>query len=165
VRAMSEINCDPTYLLTRVNARLAEDLETGRFVTAFVGCLSSSGELRWSSAGHGPMFLRAGRGEKLQVLEPLAPPIGILPELPCDAGTVVQLEPGGCLFVMSDGVFEARSAAGELFETSRVVDLLNECVNDSPAKTLGCLQRAVREWQGNDDPIDDQSVVIVEFEA
>lgn len=163
VRALSEINCDPTYLLTRVNARLAEDLETGRFVTAFVGCLSSSGELRWSSAGHGPIFLRGARGEKVEVLEPLAPPIGILPELPCEAGKVVQLEPGGCLIVMSDGVFEARSATDKLFETARVIDLLNQCVNDSPEQTLACLQRAVWEWQGNDEPIDDQSVVIVEF--
>ena len=163
VRALSEIDCDPTYLLTRVNARLAEDLEIGRFVTAFVGCLSSSGELRWSSAGHGPIFLRAGRGERLEVLEPMAPPIGIMPVLPCDAGQVVQLRPGGRLFVMSDGVFEARSGAGELFETSRVIDLLNGCVDDSPEQTLACLQRAVREWQGNDDPVDDQSVVIAEF--
>src|SRR5204862_610725 len=46
VRALCEIEPDPTTLLARVNARLAEDLECGRFVTAFVGVLDSNGELR-----------------------------------------------------------------------------------------------------------------------
>src|SRR5687767_5511663 len=51
VRALSELDCDPARLLSRVNARLAEDLEAGRFVTAFMGCLSPAGELKWTSAG------------------------------------------------------------------------------------------------------------------
>ena len=160
VRALSDIDCEPTSLLTRVNARLAQDLEAGRFVTAFMGCLSSSGELNWTSAGHGPMFLRAAKGERLRVLEPTAPPIGIMPELDCDGPQRAQLSPGGTLFVMSDGFFEARSGNGDLFETSRVIDLLERCADSSPHEVLSCLRRTVRDWQGREEPVDDQSVVI-----
>src|SRR4051794_30244778 len=56
VRAISEMESDPHRLLVRVNARLAEDLEWGQFVTAFLGFLAPDGTLHWSSAGHGPVF-------------------------------------------------------------------------------------------------------------
>jgi phosphoserine phosphatase len=162
VRALSELDCDPSRLLSRVNARLAEDLEAGRFVTAFMGCLSPSGELKWTSAGHGPMFVRPAAGEPLVVLEPTVPPIGIMPDLGCDAAGTVRIAPGGMLFVMSDGVFEARSERGQLFETSRVVEVLERCIDESPEDALARLKQAVLEWQGKDDPVDDQSVVIVQ---
>ena len=165
VRALSELDPDPARLLSRVNARLSEDLEPGRFVTAFMGCLSSSGELRWTSAGHGPMFVRRASGERLQILEPTSVPIGILPDLNSDGAQTVQLRPGGALFVISDGLFESRSADGELFETFRVIDVLESCADASPEATLTCLRQAVRTWQGREEPVDDQSVVIVQLSA
>lgn len=165
VRALSELNCDPADLLARVNARLVEDLEAGRFVTAFMGCLSPSGELRWTSAGHGPMFLRRAKGEPLRVLEPTSPPIGIIPELNGDGAQTVQLAPGGALFVMSDGIFEARSERGELFDASRVIELLEASADTPPLDTLARLRLAVRQWQGKDDPVDDQTAVIASFRA
>src|SRR5581483_8381161 len=45
VRSISETESDPGVLLGRVNTRLAEDLETGRFVTAFLGFMTSDGTL------------------------------------------------------------------------------------------------------------------------
>src|SRR4051794_14389294 len=80
VRALSEIEADPHELLARVNARLADDLEAGQFVTAFLGFLSPGGELRWSSAGHGPLFLRRRTGEPLETLEAPVQPLGVLSE-------------------------------------------------------------------------------------
>ena len=58
VRALCDFQCDPHHLLKLVNSRLNADLEGGKFVTAFLGFLSIEGELQWSSAGHGPVFIR-----------------------------------------------------------------------------------------------------------
>ncbi len=58
VRTLSEIEACPHRLLARVNSRLAADLDWGRFVTAFLGFLSTDGRLDWSSAGQGPVFYR-----------------------------------------------------------------------------------------------------------
>lgn len=162
IRALSEINCDPSWLLTRVNARLANDLEAGRFVTAFLGCLSSDGLLHWSSAAHGPMFLRPSIGEKLTVLEPLGPPVGVLPELFCDFTPPVPLGPGGSLVVMSDGIFEARDPAGEQFEIERVIALLDAHRDKTPQALLAVIKQAVHAWQGKEEPIDDQTVIIIQ---
>src|SRR5262249_41806200 len=94
IRALAEINCDPTWLLTRTNARLANDLEIGRFVTVFLGCLSPDGLLQWCSAAHGPIFLRPSASETVRVLEPGGPPVGVLPEFMCDPAEPVPLGPG-----------------------------------------------------------------------
>jgi sigma-B regulation protein RsbU (phosphoserine phosphatase) len=162
IRALSEINCDPLWLLSRVNARLASDLEPGMFVTAFMGCVSPDGGLKWSSAGHGPFFLRPARSEKVRILEPLGPPIGVLPELMCDEAPDLPLEPGGSLIVMSDGVFEARSSSGELYDLERVIDLLDKHRNEPPQQVITAVREAMFKWQGKEEPVDDQTVVMIQ---
>jgi len=162
IRALSEINCDPLWLLSRVNARLASDLEPGMFVTAFMGCVGGDGALKWSSAGHGPFFLRPSRGEKLRVMEPLGPPIGVLPDLVCDQAPDLPLHPGGSLIVMSDGVFEARSARGELYDLDRVISILDQNRHATPQQQIDALRDAMFKWQGKEEPVDDQTVVIIQ---
>jgi len=162
VRVLSEIDCDPTRLLLRVNARLANDLEAGRFVTAFLGSMTSEGVLHWSSAGHGPIFLRRSAEVKFETLEPLGPPIGVLQNPSFDPAESISLEPGGVLAVISDGVFEARSPGGEVMDVERVIQLLDGCRGLSPAQMLSRLRQWVRGWQGKDEPQDDQTVVIVQ---
>ena len=162
IRALAEINCDPLWLLSRVNARLACDLEPGMFVTAFMGCVGGDGALKWSSAGHGPFFLRPSRHESVRVMEPLGPPIGVLPELVCDDAPELPLGPGGSLIVMSDGVFEARNPRGDLFEVDRVISLLDEHRHQSPARQISAVREAMLRWQGKREPVDDQTVVIIQ---
>jgi phosphoserine phosphatase len=162
IRALSELNCDPLWLLSRVNARLASDLEPGMFVTAFMGCIGADGDLKWSSAGHGPFFLRTGRSETVKVLEPTGPPIGVLPDLMCDQAPDYPLDPGGSLIVMSDGVFEARSAKGELYDIDRVIALLDEHRHSSPAQVIAAVRDAMFKWQGKEEPVDDQTVVMIQ---
>lgn len=162
IRALSEINCDPLWLLSRVNARLACDLEPGMFVTAFMGCVGGDGALKWSSAGHGPFFLRPSRNESVRVMEPLGPPIGVLPELVCDHAPDVALGPGGSLIVMSDGVFEARSSRGELYDLDRVISLLDQHRHEPPQQQLAAVRDAMLKWQGKQEPVDDQTVVIIQ---
>jgi sigma-B regulation protein RsbU (phosphoserine phosphatase) len=58
LRALCESQSDPSRLLACVNARLAHDLVEGRFVTAFLACVSPAGQLRWASAGQGPILVR-----------------------------------------------------------------------------------------------------------
>src|SRR5206468_3922480 len=107
VRAMCELNPDPHTLLAITNARLSEDLEPGRFVTAFLGILDHNGLLRWSSAGHGPVLARRTIGGEIETLQPPGPPLGVMGEFLADPVEPVQLAPGGMLVVMSDGIFEA----------------------------------------------------------
>jgi sigma-B regulation protein RsbU (phosphoserine phosphatase) len=161
LRALSEIRSDPQWLLERVNSRLEEDLDEGRFVTAFAAAISQDGWVRWSSAGQGPVFLRHGAGAPFQAIAASAVPLGVAHELISDPPTPTRLEAGGMLVVMTDGLFEAPNPAGEFFGAARVGALLDQ-IGDTPAEAVvQRLRQAVREWQGHDEPVDDQTIVVV----
>jgi phosphoserine phosphatase len=161
-RALAEIDCDPRWVLTRVNNRLVNDLELGRFVTVFMACLDVTGKLTWASAGHGPILCRRSPKHAIEVLDPTAPPIGVLDDFSVDQTEVIPIEPGGMLIVMSDGIFEAMGPGGDMFGVERVVKILDEGVNVSPEAILLNVREAVLAWQGKDEPNDDQSIVLVQ---
>lgn len=162
VRALSEVHAEPLAVLERINARLLEDLEWGQFVTAFVGFISPQGQLHWTSAGQGPIFLRPRLDGPLVVLDPPTLPLGIELWKPASATAPFTLEPGGSLILVSDGLTEAVDPADNLFGIDRVADLLNESQNGAPAEVLKRLREAVRTWHGGRDPLDDQTIVVVQ---
>ena len=164
VRTLSEIEPDPHTLLARVNARMNQDLEGGQFVTAFLGFLSPSGVLHWSSAGHGPLSVRPRAPEALVTLDPPVQPLGIIDPWEGDRPGPVTLEAGGSLLVATDGIFEAVNAAGDQFGTERMNANFDRHRFDPPEEALAALRAAVRDWGGEREPIDDQTIVVVRVE-
>ena len=161
VRALCDGKCTPHEIFTRVNARLSEDLEGTRFITAFLAFISPDGTIHWQSAGHGPLFFRPSAGAPIQCMGAPVPPLNALPDLIDDCPAPIKLDPGGTLVVMSDGIFESWSPGHELFGSDRVVELLDQS-NGHPAEaSIEALHAAVAQWQGNDEPVDDQTIVVV----
>lgn len=164
VRAISDVETDPHRVLDRVNNRLAQDIESGQFVTAFLGFLAADGRLQWSSAGHGPVFFRPRPSEPLRTLEAPVQPLGIFPYAGEAAPSPVVLEEGGALVVVSDGIFEVPDASGEQFGIDRMVGVLDRFQDRPPAQVLEALREAVREWHRDLEPRDDQTIVLVRRE-
>ena len=164
VRAMCDARgSDPRDLLTCVNARLAQDLDAGHFVTAFVGFVSPGGKLDWCAAGHGPILIRTAHDQPVHTLDANAPPLGVVPSLPADDVEPVELCAGGLLCVPSDGItdaFKPGTGVSEDFGSGRVVKILNESTSLSLQQVIEQLKSAVRAWEGTDDPRDDQTLVI-----
>lgn len=73
----------------------------------------------------------------------------------------MKLQPGGALVVMSDGIFESFSPAHEQFGTDRVIEILNQSNCDPAQTSIDRLQIAVNAWQEKDEPIDDQTIILV----
>jgi serine phosphatase RsbU (regulator of sigma subunit)/CHASE2 domain-containing sensor protein len=162
VRALSEIEKHPNGLLARVNARLAQDLEPARFVTAFLGFLDSNGTIEWASAGHGPMLWCTKDGEEFQSLDATALPLGIMEDYMGDEIGPLQLEISGMLIVTSDGIFEAPNATDEQFGIERVIETLKQYQGASTIEISSAIREAVTKWQRNPDkPVDDQTTVII----
>ena len=161
VRALSEIEKHPDGLLARVNARLAQDLEPARFVTAFLGFISPDGELQWASAGHGPMLYCSCDGGEMVSLDATALPLGIMPDWMGDSVPPLQLDLTGMLIVMSDGIFEAPDEKGEQFGVERVLEILKDTCGKSCVEITGRIRDAVTAWQPKDRQADDQTTVII----
>lgn len=164
VRALSDMLTDPHQILVQVNARLAEDLDWGQFVTAFLGFLSPDGLLHWSSAGHGPLLVRRGLATELELLDPPVQPLGVVPKWFDPGPPPYQIEPGGQLILVTDGIFEASCETGEQLGVERMCAIVERCRNDSPECVLDELRKSARDWYGKDEPMDDQTIVIVQRE-
>lgn len=160
IRALCDRQPDPCALLSLVNSRMADDLDAGQFVTAFLAFLSSDGKLTWCSGGHGPILTSTSGGAPYQVLEPSAPPLGVLPDFMAQRSESMQLTQGGNIVVVSDGIIEAFCASREQFGVQRVIETLTADQSEPLQHMLERLRRAVSQWQGGEEPRDDQTFVI-----
>ena len=130
--------------------------------TAFLAFLSPAGDLEWSSAGHGPVFLRAGLDLPLEALNPTVPPLGVVEEWDStQAPHALSLPSGGSLVVVSDGIFEAMDAAGDQFGIERMTSVLDLCRSSTPEQTVAALRSAVKTHLAGEEPADDQTIVVV----
>jgi len=161
VRSFSDVDSNPRKLLERANERLAADLESDQFVTAFVAFLSPDGTLEWCSAGHGPILIRTAADTPITELAPGELPLGVMPELTGDETPPALLQPTGSLAVVSDGIVEAMKPNGEQFGMDRVLQMLDELSASPPDKVITTLKDAATEWAGSDEPKDDQTIVVV----
>jgi hypothetical protein len=161
VRALSEVELHPHELLKRVNARVGEDLEPGRFVTAFLGYLSPEGLLEYASAAHGPQFWYTDNDPELHLLDSTGAPLGADVEwLADDPLPPIQIPEGGSLIIFSDGIFEALDPKGALFGLDRLTDLLGKYRGQSGKKIIEQLIVQVQTWQQTHVPADDQTIVV-----
>jgi hypothetical protein len=108
----------------------------------------ASGRLRYVNAGHPPpLLLRDGRVVK-ELTGGRRVPLGLE-----TAGLTVAeetLEPGDWLALYTDGITEARDAAGQWFGEARLLEFLTRAIaaGQPPPETVRRLTQAVLEHQG-----------------
>lgn len=148
-------------MLARVNRFLLDRTEGEQYVTAFYCALDAAGLLRWVNAGH-PPALRARPGGQIEELAASGTPLGLLEEAAYGIQET-QLEPGDKLVIYTDGLPEARNAAGAFFTMKR----LRECVRARAGGTCrelhDALAAAVRDFTGEAPQSDDITLAVLEW--
>jgi sigma-B regulation protein RsbU (phosphoserine phosphatase) len=160
-RTLASLGSRPAEALRVLNEVLYGDLSrVEMFVTLVVGRVSSDGNVELANAGHAPVFL-IGEGETSpRLLEPEAPPVGVLPSLEVPE-TRLRLQPGSLLTISSDGLHEARNREGELYGLERLGRSLAECASGSAASVVRHLLAAVEEYAGGQAQWDDQTLLVI----
>jgi len=127
LRTRAPLDKTPAKLLGRVNQDMAVLGDDGMFAT-LVYCIYDLEHhgLVFTNAGHCvPLVRRDDRVFALEADRAHTPPLGVTPNL--DAGEArVQLRPGDLLVMVSDGILEARNAAGEEYGQERLMTRLRE---------------------------------------
>lgn len=109
--------------LSHVNRLLLQNLPEGMFVTLFLGLFDpGTRRLEYVNAGHVPPFMLSPEGSISEFGEPVNLPLGISDD-PFVAGART-LESGGGVVVVTDGITEARSPAGQEFGLEGLCNLL-----------------------------------------
>jgi serine phosphatase RsbU (regulator of sigma subunit) len=112
-RMIAEFTSKPSEILAGLNRRLAGRLQGG-FATCIAMRLDPDGSYNISSAGHPSPFLN---DHELNL--PGAFPLGLDPATIYEESTLT-LQPGDHFALYTDGLLEARNAAGELYSFERL---------------------------------------------
>ena len=150
-------------MLSRVNRFLLDRTEGEQYVTVFYCALEVSGLLRWVNAGH-PPALRVRASGPIEELAASGTPLGLLE----DAAYGIQethLEPGDKLVIYTDGLPEARNAAGEFFGHKRLRQLVRAQAGSAWRELHDTLVAAVRDFAGDAPQSDDITVAVLELSA
>ena len=153
----------PKQAIEQVNQLIVNNNEESMFVTVWLGILEiSSGHLTAVNAGHEyPILKKPGGYYELQKdRHSLA--VGMMEGIQYRE-YVLDLEPGGCLFVYSDGLPEATNSGGKLFGLDRTLAVLNEAPDDGVEETLKRVKSAVDAYVGQAAKFDDLTMMCVSY--
>src|SRR5262249_29795770 len=100
------------------------------------------------------------QGEVKRLLECTGVPLGLDSTRGMPNGKPVTLAPGDLVFLLSDGIIEARSEVGALFGVERARGVVRAHRGESSAEIIAALMREVRDWSPSRQ-IDDMTAVII----
>ena len=166
LRSSAEVHDDIGEILGRVNRCLLDVAEQDRFVTLFLGRLDPRARtLTYSSAGHPTGYVLDPAGTVKTRLESTAVPLAITPDIKFSVGSVVSLESGDTVVLLTDGILEAQSPAGDAFGIERLLQTVRAARVGKAAEIVDHLFQAVRAFCGPEKPIDDITTVVIRVEV
>jgi serine phosphatase RsbU (regulator of sigma subunit) len=151
-------------MLTRARGLLIEDLGLDRFITLFFAKLApATGTWTYINAGHPPGYVIAPDGRIKAEMAPGAAALGIDREESRLESSQVALEPGDLVLLLSDGIPEARSAAGEEFGEERMLDIVRRERARPAAEIIRVLMDEAQRFNGADPFQDDMTLVVIKL--
>lgn len=160
----------PVELITQLNDNLTPDLESGKFMTFFLGAIDpATGRVEWCSAGHPPaMLFRAATG----VVEELPAGgimLGVFPGFAFPAGEPLTLAPGDMLLVFTDGATEAAAPGTsdaktdhDMFGEERLMAVLREQAPAGPQAVLEAVRAALHAFTQSRSLKDDLTLLCLQ---
>ena len=153
----------PAEGIARANRLICADAAGGMFVTLFYAELDPlTGLLTYVNAGHDPAILCADAQDHCTLLERTGLVLGVDADAMYTQRTV-QLEPGDCVLLYTDGVTDAALDASpdERFGQERLHALV-EVHHRAPAAVLvAALDLALQDYISPAGPFDDVTVVAI----
>ena len=119
VRAFAQENASPASICSSVNRLLCRNMASGRFATfCFARIEPAARRIVYSNAGHNPPFVLRADGRTEQLNEG-GMVLGVFPDNAYEQGEVA-LSPGERVLFYTDGITEARNAAGDEYGEERL---------------------------------------------
>jgi serine phosphatase RsbU (regulator of sigma subunit) len=152
----------PSTIAARMNRLLHRSTATSRYATFFYAQLDlRHRRIRYVNAGHHPPCLvrSTGAGGGIIELSAGGTVLGLFPDASYEEGEI-ELCPGDRLVAFTDGVTEARGAAGEEFGEARLKAFLLAAGDASAEAITSALADRLRVWTTGNAPEDDVTFVV-----
>lgn len=166
LRSVAPGKTSPSEILAAVNRQLFPDIREDMFISmAFCIVDEQSNQMKFARAGHDPALLfRRATGQVEQLRSP-----GLA--LGVDEGSVfervtrdqvVELEPGDCVLLHTDGVREALDAQDQEFGMDRMSECFRAAAVLGSEAVLTRIQEELRQFTGEGPQMDDITLVAIE---
>ncbi|MGL6109471.1 MAG: CHASE2 domain-containing protein [Rubrivivax sp.] len=153
-------------IMSVANAEVSRDNPGNLFVTAFAAIIDlQSGDMHYCNAGHdNPYRLHASYSALRRIEDGDGPPLCAMPDYDY-RGACCTLLPGEMLCLMTDGVTEAQTAAGDLYGSERLQRLLVQLQRDAAgARALvEAVNADVVAFAAGAEPADDLTILALRW--
>ena len=155
---------EPQVIVNAINEGVCAGNDLNMFVTLFVGVLDlQTGQLDYCNAGHDAPIMLADEVSQLPCDPNL--PVGIMADW---AFTLQQttISRGTTIFLYTDGLNEAENNVHHQFGDARMVSLAETLLNRGdrqPAKLIGCMTDAIRDFVGDAEQSDDLTMLAIQY--
>jgi len=150
-------------VFSRVNTYLCERSGEDRYATVFYGVLDKLGRFEYVNAGHVPPLVRRKSGA-LESLSSANFPVGMFAEADYQSARV-NLDPGDFLVVYTDGVSEASNVQTEMFEESRLREILEKFNGETVEELAQAIRDGVKTFTQGAAQSDDITVLAIQYKG
>ncbi len=154
----------PRDLLTNGLRDLYEEFSRVQmFATVFAAFYNpDTQQLTYANAGHSPVIFCSAAGE-IQMLEADSPPLGVL-STSLALNHTLQLFPGDCLIVATDGLSETQDIEENQYGNERLLELVQATCQDGAAHVAKSILKELEVFSIGSQQTDDQTLVVFKVE-
>jgi sigma-B regulation protein RsbU (phosphoserine phosphatase) len=154
-------------IIADVNHHLAIDIEDGgQFMTLFFLHIDLAGRaLEWVRAGHDPALWYDPAVDRMVELRGKGIPLGIDDHYPYQVNRKTGLAQGQMIVLGTDGIWEARNRAGEIYGRPRFCDLIRRHAARAAAAIVDAVVEDINAFQKGIKAEDDITLVVVKIES
>ncbi|MFM1872891.1 MAG: Phosphoserine phosphatase RsbP [Planctomycetota bacterium] len=147
LRSYLETLSDPSEIITRLNRRLVQSVETGNFMSLLLAIVDPKARtVRYVNAGHPGLVVCGQSG--CRVLDKTGMVLGVVGEQVYEVSATVQLDAGDVLLLYTDGVDETMSPEREPFGIQRLSAALAASRGERAEGVLAGIEAALAAHAG-----------------
>jgi sigma-B regulation protein RsbU (phosphoserine phosphatase) len=165
LRAQVPLAASSSEILASLNELLYEDLTRAElFITMFYANYNAETRvLRFANAGHNPpLIMNKGMTSCIE-LDAEGLILGINRSVSFEE-KLFQLHEGDLVILYTDGIIEAQNEGGELFGVDRLCTVINDMVQELPARIMEQVLAEVNRFAGSKPLEDDISMIIMKID-
>lgn len=166
LRSVAPGKSSPSEAMAAVNRQLFPDIREDMFISmTYIILDDSNGKMRVSRAGHDPALLYRHASGKVELLRSPGLALGV------DGGDVfervtkdqeIELNPGDCVLLYTDGIREAINPMDEEFGMERMSESFRTAAPLGAEAVLTRVQEDLRQFTGEGPQMDDITLVAIE---
>ena len=152
-------------IINDVNRYLSLDTaQTCNFMTFFYCELTQRGtEVRWVRAGHEPALVYDPSTDAFDELKGQGLALGLDDSFEYDSFHR-RIEPGQIIMIGTDGIWEMRNQAGEIFGKKALMEIIRSNQTASARQIVDTVTEVLEQFRGDEAPEDDITLVVIKMD-